>query len=294
MSDVSEILPPDDTAPVVAEIGVARDIQRDALALARSDAWLNIAIAVGLVATTVFVAFGMFIVAGRGIPRERNYSLVIQFAIIDVVTIINAIHSWRRFRRLREAVETDTIAIDPADAIAMQSSSRRFMVLGSRPIVLLMVLAALGLQWRTSRLATTGPIVFRNATIMTSTGFLQDHMTIAIADGRIVFVGAAGDEEPRSVSGARRIDALEAQVSAATFDHSVAAPLDGLRHIWAGQLFEGAPGDVVITPVPVRGRGGRGGRGGGGGGGFGGGAPREILGAVVSGRYYTASQMQKK
>lgn len=262
---------------------VARDIQRDALALARSDAWLNIAIAVGLVAATAVVAFSTFFVGGPGQPRERSYSLVIQFAIIDLVAIVAAIRSWRRYRQLSTAVATDTIA--PLETATPTSPQRHLFMIGSRPIILLLVLASLGLQWQ-SRRNVTGPLVFRNASITTNTGFVQERMTVAVADGRIVFVGRAEDSIPSSLTGARHIDAMLALVSAATFDRSVASPLDALRHTWVGQVYEGAPGDLVITPQPVRGRGR--------GGGFGGGQPREILGAVVNGRYYTATELQRQ
>ena len=111
-------------------------------------------------------------------------------------------------------------------------------------------------------------------------------MTLAVADGRIVFVGRAEDSIPSSLTGARHIDARAALVSAATFDRAVASPLDALRHTWVGQIYEGAPGDLVISPQPTRGRGRDGG--------FGGGTPRQILGAVVNGRYYTATELQKQ
>lgn len=161
--------------------------------------------------------------------------------------------------------------------------SARSRVVGLVWFVLVLVL---GYHAYTTRFSTTGPIVFRNASITTSTGFVRERMTVAVANGRIAFVGRTEDSLPRTFFRARHIDAMTALVSAATFDHRVVSPLDALRHTWVGQIYEGAPGDVVITPQPVRGRGR--------GSGFGNGAPREILGAVVNGRYYTAADLQKK
>lgn len=147
-------------------------------------------------------------------------------------------------------------------------------------LILMVLLLALGYRLYTRRAGATGPIVFRNASITTSTGFVQERMTVAVAGGRIVFVGSADDSVPLSLAAARRIDAMSALVSAATFDHSVASPPQALRHTWVGQIYEGAPGDLVIsTYVPNRGR-------------RGASPPRDFLGAVVNGRYYTASELK--
>jgi len=147
-------------------------------------------------------------------------------------------------------------------------------------LLVLLFLLALGYLLYARRAGTTGPIVFRNASITTSTGFVREGMTVAVADGRIVFVGTAEDSVPLSLTTARHIDAMSALVSAATFDHSVASPPEALRHTWVGQIFEGAPGDLVIsTYIPNRGR--RGAQ-----------QPRDFLGAVVNGRYYTASELR--
>lgn len=257
---------------------VARDIQRDALALARSDAWLNIAIAVGMAAATAFVAVSM-LAFGRNQLRERNYSMVIQFAVIDVVALFAAIRSWRRYRQLRLAVATDTIA--PAEDVvpAPRPPQGHLFMMGSRPIILLLVLASLGLQWQSRRRAVSGPIVFRNATITTGTGFIQQNMTVAVANGQIVYVGD-GRQMP-IMTGARQFDARAALVSAATFDHSARSPLEGLRHVWAGQVVEGAPGDLVITTAS-----------------YGRGRsrvpdPKGVIAAVVNGRYYSADELTK-
>jgi hypothetical protein len=269
---------PTDPAP---SPDVARDIQRDAFALARSDAWLNAVIAMGMVAATAFVAFGMFFAESRNAPRDSSYSLIIQFAIIDVVAIFAAIRSWRRYRQLGAAVATDTIVTDEDVAPAPMPPPGHLFMIGSRPVILILVLGSLGFQWQRQR-ATTGPIVFRNASITTNTGFVEERMTVAVANGRIAFVGHAEDSIPLSLTGARNINANTALVSAATFDHSAASPADALRHTWVGQVYEGAPGDLIISSyTPFRGRNRTP-------------APRELLGAVVNGRYYTATQLQKQ
>jgi len=109
---------------------------------------------------------------------------------------------------------------------------------------------------------------------------VQERMTVAVSGGRIVFVGRAEDAIPSSLMGARHIDAMSALVSAATFDHTVASPPEALRHTWVGQIYEGAPGDLVIsTYIPNRGR-------------RSSAQPRDFLGAVVNGRYYTAAELQ--
>lgn len=267
---------PPDLAPSAE---VARDIQRDALVLARSDAWLNIAIAVGMVATTMFVAFGQWFGGFRRTPHESNYSLAIQFAIIDVIAIVEAIRCWRWYRQLSAAVASDTIA---ADTIAEPTTlrQRRLFIIGARPIILILLLGSLGLQWQRLR-GTTGAIVFRNASITTNTGSVEERMTVAVSGGRIAFVGHAEDSIPSNLTGARTIDANTALISAATFDHAVTSPADALRHTWVGQVYAGAPGDLIISSyTPFRGRNRTP-------------TPRELLGAVVNGRYYTATEMQK-
>ena len=144
------------------------------------------------------------------------------------------------------------------------------------------LMVVLGYHFYTARFSTTGPIVFRNASVTTSTGFVQQRMTVAIAGGRIAFVGRADDSIPTRLLGARHIDALGALVSAATFDPTVPSPLDALRHTWVGQIFVGAPGDVVISSYTAeRGR-------------YRTPVPRDFLGAVVGGRYYTAADLQPK
>jgi len=174
---------------------------------------------------------------------------------------------------------SEILTIEPGPAAAPPSLWRR-----SRPVFLFLILplVALGYQWYSNRIGTKGPIVFRNASITTSTGFVQERMTAAVADGRIVFVGRAEDSIPSSLFGARHIDAMSALVSAATFDHAVPSPPEALRHTWVGQIYAGAPGDLVIsTYIPNRGR-------------RGSSQPRDFLGAVVNGRYYTATEIQKK
>lgn len=147
-----------------------------------------------------------------------------------------------------------------------------------------LLLVALAAHWYLTRVAPGGPIVLRNATITSSTGMLHENMTVIVTDGRISYVGEAGESAPLLL-GARRLDALSALVSAATFDPAVASPIDALRHVWVGQIYLGAPGDLVITPVPQgRGRGR---------GGIAQPSSRELLGAVVKGRYYSVDDLQK-
>ena len=215
MSDAPDATPPD---PQPTDMGpeplpdTARDVQRDALALARSDARLNIAIAIGMAAATAFTVFGMFFARGRSVPRESNYSLIIQFAVIDVVAIVAAIRSGQRYRQIRAAVATDTVAPDEDLVPAPQPPQKHLFMIGSRPIILILVLASLGFQWQSRRRVTTGPIVFRNASITTSTGFVEEGMTVAVADGRIVFVGHSDDAIPAYLASARRIDELTSLV----------------------------------------------------------------------------------
>ncbi len=274
--------PPDDSGSATVSPEVARDVQRDALVLARSDAWLNLAIAIAMSVATAFVAASMFFTLGRIQLRESGYQLLARFALINVIAIVAAVRCWRRYRQIAAAVASDTVVTDAAGAELPQLPRRDFFIAGAAPIILLALLMILGLEWQRTRHGATGPIVFRNATIVTSTGSVQEFMTVGLANGRIAFVGGADDPLPSALARARRIDAMTAMISAATFDHSVASPLDALRHTWAGQLYEGAPGDLIISSyAPFRGRGRASTP-----------VPREFLGAVVDGRYYTASELR--
>lgn len=276
MSEILGIEP--SGAPEPPSPGVARDIERDAIELAIRDVWIN-----GTIALAFAVGFGVMLFARlipfRG-PVELNDSFQpAQCALFAIYAGVSAWSNWRHYRRMAAAEAADRVA----DDVPIVPTQQHWLVNRSRQIIFTLLMLGLGYQWYRSRHADAGPIVFRNATISTSTGSLEENITIGVADGRIAFVGAANDPVPSRLSGARRIDALHAQISAATFDHSASSPLEGLRHIWVGQLYEGAPGDVVVTPVPQGRR--RGGPGP---------TAREIFGAVVDGRYYPSSQLQQK
>jgi imidazolonepropionase-like amidohydrolase len=136
-------------------------------------------------------------------------------------------------------------------------------------------------RYYVTRYSPTGPVVFLHATLTTSTGAVQERMTVAVANGRVVFVGDESAPLPASLSRARRIDALNAWISAATFDYEAETPLDGIRHIWVGQIYEGAPGDLVISNVgPDRRRGSQS-------------TPRQILGVVMGGRYFSVAELTR-
>jgi hypothetical protein len=141
------------------------------------------------------------------------------------------------------------------------------------------LLLALVAQWYLTRVLPGGPIILSNATLTSSTGMLYENMTVIIVNGRIDFVGDADREVPVTL-GARRLDAQQALVSAATFDPAVASPIDALRHVWVGQIYEGGRGDLVISPVPQGGRGRVRTP-----------SSRELLGAVVKGRYYSLAEL---
>ncbi|MBP8273874.1 MAG: hypothetical protein KAY59_05550 [Acidobacteria bacterium] len=147
-------------------------------------------------------------------------------------------------------------------------------------IIVALLVMAFGVQWYRTRVIAGGAIVLRNATITSSTGMTYAQMTVIVEDGRISYVGSAAETAPAPY-GARRLDAQGALVSAATFDPAVKAPVDALRHIWVGQIYLGAPGNLVVTPAPPQGRG-RGRTP----------ASRELLGAVVHGRYYSADELK--
>lgn len=275
MPDILDITPPPPPEPPSSS--AARDLHHDAVQMALHDKRFNALMTLGFAVLTLVAAWFDYVRPSRLIGVPGSY-FTFKFGFFTLLSLLAAVSALRAHRQMR-AIETD--AADPA---AAPLPERSWIARRARPLILLLLLIALAHQWYLTRAGVTGPIVFHNATITTNTGSLQEHMTVAVVDGRIAFVGATGDAEPPSLSGARRIDALMSMVSAATFDHAVPAPLEGLRHIWAGQIYEGAPGDLVITPPvpPGRRRGGPGP------------SSREILGAVVNGRYYSASQFQKK
>jgi hypothetical protein len=135
-----------------------------------------------------------------------------------------------------------------------------------------------------ARPGADAPVIFRHATIISNTGMVQPDMTVVVKDGTILFVGEASESVP-PVSGARRVDTQGAWLAAATFDPSISEPMQALKHLWVGQLYPGAPGDVVLTTVPQRGRGGASGT-------LGNPSGRQYFGAVVRGRYYAGKELK--
>ena len=135
------------------------------------------------------------------------------------------------------------------------------------------------------RPSATSPVLFLHATVVSGTGAMQSDMTVGVANGRIAFVAEPGTTTPEGFSRARRVDTQGAWLAAATFDHSAEKPLEGLRHLWVGEIYEGAPGDVVLTTVPQRGRGGASGTNGNPSG-------RQYFGAVIKGRYYAGKELR--
>ena len=94
---------------------------------------------------------------------------------------------------------------------------------------------------------------------------------VVLVNGRIV-----------SANGAREIDVNGLYIAAMTFDRSAPTLIDGIRHVWVGQLGVGDPGNVVImrnNPGRVRP----------------GYVPdtNSIVGAVVDGVYYTARDLSR-
>lgn len=261
---------------------VGRSLQEDAIIVTRYNMRLNLACAAGLgLFSLVVFAATLMSLRGRAFP---NVFAPVSLLLAAVGALLAGLSERRAYLKMLAAKEAGLVAPDPYDQSRTVVVERHWLVRTVRPLILIFLLGALGYRYWSLNSAATGPIVFRNASVTTSTGFVQERMTVAVADGRIVFVGRAEDSIPSSLTRARHIDALNALVSAATFDHSVSSPTDAFRHLWVGQVYVGAPGDLVITPQPVRrGRGG-----------FGGGSPREILGAVVGGRYYTAAELQQR
>lgn len=148
-------------------------------------------------------------------------------------------------------------------------------------VVLALLVLGAGYRYVTTRYSPTGPVVFLHATLTTNTGMVQEDMTVGVVNGRIAFVGVASDPLPSILSRARRIDTLKAWVSAATFDYGAETPLDGIRHVWVGQIYVGAPGDLVISNVgPDRRRGTQD-------------TPRQILGVVFGGRYFSVAELTR-
>lgn len=152
-------------------------------------------------------------------------------------------------------------------------------------IIALVLFVALGLAFlsRTCVLQKpNGPVALMNARIVGPTG--NDQMTkfVVVADGKIAAV-ALGTDRGGPPSGAREIDVNGLYVAATTFDRSSPVLIDGVRHVWVGQLQVGDPGDVVVTRTnPGRIRPGY--------------VPETdaIVAAVVDGVYYTARELSRR
>lgn len=149
----------------------------------------------------------------------------------------------------------------------------------------LVLFAALGLVFLSRSCAFTragGPIALTNGRIVNATGVDQTMRFVAIEGGKIASVSFYSDHAS-PISGAREIDVTGLYVAAATFDKSSPAYIDGIRHVWVGQLNVGDPGDVVImrsNPGRVRA-------------GF---IPEnnDIAGAVIDGVYYTSRDLARR
>ncbi|TAK11706.1 MAG: hypothetical protein EPO35_12085 [Acidobacteria bacterium] len=127
-----------------------------------------------------------------------------------------------------------------------------------------------------------GPIALKYGRIVSGNGTDQTIRFVAVAGGRITAVSLlnSGDATP---SGAHEIDVSGLYVAAATFDRTAPTPMDGLRHVWVGQMSPGDPGDLVIlrgNPSRIR--------------------PGQIpdadaiVAAVINGRYYTGRELLRR
>jgi hypothetical protein len=291
MADILGITPPPEPQdPDTLSPDVTRDIQRDAVQVALHDTWFH-----GVLSATFWAATLVMLWLDSTRPLRLSAqirpALPIQFAAFGVLSLFAAISAWRAYRRMRAADAAH--GFDGDDAMAPGRNwqkwpePRSWVFRRSRTVILVLLLLAFGYQFVTRIRPVTGPVVFVNATIRINTGAAEEDMTVAVANGRIAFVGKSGDALPPALANARQLDAGRSVVLAATFDHSAAAPLDGLRHIWVGQLYEGAPGDVVIAPyINARFSRGR----------MGDRMPdaTDLLGAVVNDRYYSRQDLLKK
>lgn len=127
-----------------------------------------------------------------------------------------------------------------------------------------------------------GPVALMRGRVVSVTGFDQSTRVVAITGGKISAVWFASDH-PFTLLGARDIDVTGLYIAAATFDRSAPTLINGLRHVWVGQIGVGEPGNVVIlrsSPSRVR--------------------PGDlpdssmIVGAVVDGVYYTARELNRR
>ena len=127
-----------------------------------------------------------------------------------------------------------------------------------------------------------GAIALTRGRIVSATGSDQMTRFVAIAGGKIASISFSSDRASR-VSNAREIDVNGLYIAAATIDRSAPAYIDGIRHVWIGQMKVGDPGDVVIlrsNPARIRA-------------GF---VPdtSDIAGAVIDGVYYSARDLARQ
>lgn len=127
-----------------------------------------------------------------------------------------------------------------------------------------------------------GPIALTRGRIVSATGSDQATRFIAIDGGKIASVSFYSDHASPS-SNAREIDVDGFYIAAATIDRSAPAYIDGIRHVWIGQMKPGDPGDVVIlrsNPARIRA-------------GF---VPEssDIAGAVIAGVYYSSVDLRRR
>jgi len=151
--------------------------------------------------------------------------------------------------------------------------------------VTLVLFVALGLLFLSRSCTLTrarGPIALTHGRVVSATGFDQTTRFVAIEGGKIASVSFYSDHAS-AIAGAREIDVTGFYIAAATIDKSSPAYMDGIRHVWIGQMNAGDPGDVVImrsNPGRVRA-------------GF---IPEnsDIAGAVIDGVYYTSLELKRR
>jgi len=151
--------------------------------------------------------------------------------------------------------------------------------------VTLVVFVALGgafLSRSCSAARAGGPIALMHGRIVSGTGSDQATRFVAIAGGKIASVSFNADHSS-PLTNVREIDVTDLYIAAATIDRSAPAYIDGIRHVWIGQLRVGDPGDVVImrsNPARIRA-------------GF---IPEasDIAGAVINGVYYNARDLHRR
>lgn len=149
-------------------------------------------------------------------------------------------------------------------------------------LVLCVVFGLLFLSRSCTLTRAGGPIALIHGRIVNGAGADQVTRLLVIADKRIESISFDTATVP-SPTGARVVDVTGLYVAAATFDRSAPTLMEGIRHVWIGQMSVGDPGDVVITRInPGRVRPGL--------------LPETdaIVAAVVDGVYYTARDLSRR